>query len=126
MSVTQTRFVLCAMVAAAGIVTGAAAPSSQAMPPQPPPSWAAQSSTQHSITASDVIYQAAPVPNPDASGPPDTSKPQTQLGPTFISSSSLFKGDGDGYAYASSADATLDGRRRAAAGVGLSVPLADK
>jgi hypothetical protein len=112
-------------MAAAGLLIGAAAPSDTAIAPLSPPSWSARVQAKHALTASNVMYQAAPMPNPDASGPPDTSKPEPQLGPTFISSRSLFKGDGDGYSFASSEEASMDGRRRAAAGVGLSVPLTD-
>ncbi len=125
MWISQTRSILLVMVAAAGALTGAAAPFDTSVAPLSPPAWSAQAQAKHTVTASNVLYQAAPVPNPDVSAPPDLSIPEPQLGPTFISSRSLFKGDGDGFSYASSEEASLDGRRRAAAGVGLSVPLTD-
>jgi len=73
------------------------------------------------LTPQSASFQAAPVPNPDVNAPADTTKPDTTLGPKFMSPKAIFQGDG--YSYASSEQSTLDGRRLAAAGLGLNVPL---
>lgn len=73
------------------------------------------------ITASNASFQAAPIPDQDVSAPADRSKPDTTISPKLLSPRSLFQGDG--YSYASSEQTTLDGRRTAAAGLGVSVPV---
>jgi hypothetical protein len=119
----RTRLALPAVLLAAGLFAGAAAPPDSAVAPLAPSAWSQQAPVKRTVTATNVIYQAAPVPNPDASAPPDVTRPEPRLGPKFISPHSLF--DGDGFSNASSEEASLDGRRRAAAGLGLSVPILD-
>jgi hypothetical protein len=73
------------------------------------------------VTFQNTVYQAAPVPNPDVEAPPGAIQTDAQIGPRLLSPPVLFQGDG--YSYASSQQATLDRRKAAAAGLGLSVPV---
>jgi hypothetical protein len=73
------------------------------------------------VTVQNANFQAAPIPNQDVDAPPDASNPSAQVGPTLLSTKSLFQGDG--YYHTSSQQNTLDARRQPAAGLGLSVPV---
>jgi|GEM_PF-1894552 len=108
-------FVLLTLLGAAGpanmkVMIGDLGPLAQ---PEPAPAKA--------LTFQNSIYQAAPVPDPDAQGPRGTVRTDAEVGPRFLSATPLFQGDG--YAYASSQQATLERRKAAAAGLGLSVPV---
>jgi hypothetical protein len=82
---------------------------------------AASATVMKSLAVADASFQAAPVPDQDVNAPPDSSKPDTTISPKLLSPKSLFQGDG--YSYASSEQTTLDNRRAAAPGLGLSVPV---
>ena len=73
------------------------------------------------LTFRNTMYQAAPVPDEDVAGPPGAVQTEAQLAPKMLSPTTLFQGDG--YASGSSQQATLDRRKAAAAGLGLSVPV---
>jgi hypothetical protein len=73
------------------------------------------------LSVQNTLYQAAPVPDPDVEAPPGAVETEAQVGPRFLSPPVLFQGDG--YSYASSQQATLDRRKAAAAGLGVSVPV---
>ncbi len=100
---------------------GAAAPVDGSIAPLTPSDGSALAAK--TVSVAKAGYQAAPVPNPDVDAPPDTTKPDTTVGPRFLRPKALFQGDG--YSYASSEQGTLEGRRLAAAGLGLNVPLSD-
>jgi len=73
------------------------------------------------LTVANASFQDAPVPDQDVNAPADSSKPDTTISPKLLSPKSLFQGDG--YSYASSEQTTMDNRRAAAPGLGLSVPV---
>jgi hypothetical protein len=73
------------------------------------------------VTFQNTLYQAAPVPDPDVEAPPGAVQTEAQIGPRFLSPPTLFQGDG--YSYASSQQTTLERRKAAAAGLGVSVPV---
>jgi hypothetical protein len=122
----KLSFLLATPVACAAIILlAAAAPDDGSIAPlSPAASDEAPGIAAKTVTATNAGYQAAPVPNPDVNAPPDTTKPDTTIGPKFIRQNSLFQGDG--YSYASSEQGTLDGRRVGAAGLGVNVPLSDE
>jgi len=104
------------------ILVGAAAPLVSSMTPLPGPAGAEPpAQPSKTVTAANSTFQEAPVPDQDVDAPPDTSKPSATLSPKLLSQKSLFQGDG--YYYASSEQTTLDGRRSAAPGLGLNVPV---
>ena len=74
--------------------------------------------TAHVQTA---MFEPAPVPNQDASGPSSVIDPSTGLGPRIFSSKNEF--EGDGFSGSSSQAATLDARKQPAAGLGFNVPV---
>ncbi len=76
---------------------------------------------EKTLTFRNTMYQAAPVPNEDVAAPPGAVQTEAQLAPKMLSATTLFQGDG--YANGSSQQATLDRRKAAAAGLGLSVPV---
>jgi hypothetical protein len=100
---------------------GAAAPVDTTMTPILPQAGAYDTPVAAVITATSASFQAAPVPDQDVDAPSDSSKPDTTISPKLLSPKSLFQGDG--YSYASSEQTTLDNRRSAAPGLGLSVPV---
>ena len=73
------------------------------------------------LTFQNTMYQAAPVPNEDVSAPPGAVQTEAQLAPKMLAPTTLFQGDG--YANGSSQQGTLEHRKAAAAGLGLSVPV---
>ncbi len=104
------------------IVVGAAAPvDTSVMPAMSQASVEAPKAVTKTLTVANASFQDAPVPDQDVNAPPDSSKPDTTISPKLLSPKSLFQGDG--YSYASSEQTTLDNRRAAAPGLGLSVPV---
>jgi hypothetical protein len=101
------------------VLVGAAAPVVSSITPLPGPAGAEPPAK--TVTAANTSFQEAPVPDQDVDAPPDTSNPSATLSPKLLSQKSLFQGDG--YYYASSEQTTLDGRRSAAPGLGLNVPV---
>ena len=73
------------------------------------------------VAFQNTMYQAAPVPDQDVAAPPGAVQTEAQIAPKMLSATTLFQGDG--YASGSSQQATLDRRKAAAAGLGLSVPV---
>lgn len=74
-----------------------------------------------SLVAQNAMFQNAPMPDEDVQAPVGGEQPQTQLAPKMLSPNSLFQGDG--YSYGSDQQSSLDRRKAAAAGLGLSVPV---
>ncbi len=104
------------------VALGAAAPVDTSISPVlPQPSISPSVAVVKSLSISTASFQAAPVPDQDVDAPADRSKPDTTISPKLLSPKSLFQGDG--YSYASSEQTTLDNRRAAAPGLGLSVPV---
>jgi hypothetical protein len=68
-----------------------------------------------------AMFEPAPVPNPDASGPPSAIDPKQGIGPRVFSSRGEF--EGDGFSGSSSQEASLDARKQPAAGLGFNVPV---
>jgi hypothetical protein len=102
-------------------IVGAAGPIDNALAPLSPPAYAEPAPAVKTLTARGASFQEAPMPDQDVAAPADRSKPDATISPKLLSPRSLFQGDG--YSYASSEQSTLDGRRAAAAGLGLSVPV---
>ena len=74
------------------------------------------------LTASQAMFEAAPVPNrtldaPDSAG----SAPTTQLAPALLSEKAAFAGDG--FSGGSSQEQATTDRQHPAAGLSLSVPV---
>ncbi len=104
------------------VALGAAAPvDTSILPELPQPSISTPTAVVKSLSISNASFQAAPVPDQDVNAPADQTKPDTTISPKLLSPKSLFQGDG--YSYASSEQTTLDNRRAAAPGLGLSVPV---
>jgi hypothetical protein len=104
------------------IIVGAAAPvDTSIVPAASQASVEAPKEATKTLTVANASFQDAPVPDQDVNAPPDSSKPDTTISPKLLSPKSLFQGDG--YSYASSEQTTLDNRRAAAPGLGLSVPV---
>jgi hypothetical protein len=115
-----------AVLAALAVVVGAAAPAK-------PEALSLQvgdaSPFQQKVTAASpqatmqpAMYQPAPMPDPDASGPPGSTRPEApSLMPTLLSQKREF--EGDGFSYASSQQGALSHRSQPAAGLNLSVPV---
>jgi len=117
-----TTFLQTSAGIAAVIIVGAAAPvDTSVMQVMPQVSAEAPVVVAKTITVANASFQDAPVPDQDVNAPPDSSKPDTTISPKLLSPKSLFQGDG--YSYASSEQTTLDNRRAAAPGLGLSVPV---
>jgi hypothetical protein len=70
------------------------------------------------------VFQEAPMPDQDVQAPPGSAHQQAQLAPKLLWPSELFQGDG--YSYGSSQQTSLENRKSAAAGVGLSVPVSQQ
>jgi hypothetical protein len=103
-------------------IVGAAAPvDTSVMPALPQASVEGPTAVVKALTVANASFQDAPVPDQDVNAPADSSKPDTTISPKLLSPKSLFQGDG--YSYASSEQTTLDNRRAAAPGLGLSVPV---
>ena len=69
-----------------------------------------------------AMYQAAPMPDPDAAGPAGSTGPQSpSLMPSLLSEKGEF--EGEGYSYSSSQQGALHHRTQPAAGLNLSVPV---
>ena len=119
----RTSVLTAASVAAITLLGGAAQVETPSISPLAPSAYDdnAQAPAAKKITAQSASYAAAPVPDQDVDGPPDTSKPETSVSPKLLSQKSLFQGDG--YYYASSEQSTLDGKRAGVPGLGLSVPV---
>ncbi len=81
----------------------------------------AQAAPAKSLTIQNTMYQAAPMPDEDAAPPAGEVRTEAQLSPKMLSPNALYQGDG--YSYASSQQGTLERRKAAAAGLGLSVPV---
>jgi len=103
---------------------GAAAPAPQSLPvaadglaPLGEPSAPIQVAA-HVQTA---MFEPAPVPNPDASGPASAIDPRAGLGPRIFSPKNEF--EGDGFSGSSSQAETIDARKQPAAGLGFNVPV---
>ncbi len=73
------------------------------------------------VTFQNAMYQAAPMPNPDVQAPAGSIQTEAQLSPKLLSPGTLFQGDG--YSFGSSQQTSLDRRKAAAAGLGLTVPV---
>ena len=69
----------------------------------------------------NTMYQAAPVPDEDVAAPPGAVQTEAQLAPKMLAPTTLYQGDG--YSNGSSQQGTLEHRKAAAAGLGLSVPV---
>ncbi len=123
------RFAVTVVVALAAWPLGAGAPASPQMkvqaaePLAAPPTAALPENTplRKATIASAGGFEAAPIPDEDATGPADQTKPSTELKPTLVSPKSLFSGDG--FYHGSSQQSTLDARTPPAPGLGLSVPV---
>lgn len=73
------------------------------------------------LTFQNATYQAAPMPDEDSAPPTEATRTEAQLAPKLLSPRSLFQGDG--YSNGSSSEGSLEHRKAAAAGLGLSVPV---
>ena len=111
-------------ILAVGVVLGAAGPDGMDVQitdvgplarPEPAPAPAKALSFQN------TMYQAAPVPDEDVAAPPGAVQTEAQIAPKMLSPNTLYQGDG--YSNGSSQQATLEHRKAAAAGLGLSVPV---
>lgn len=70
-----------------------------------------------------AMFEPAPMPDPDASGPNGTIDPRAGVGPRLLSSKDGF--EGEGFFKGSSEHASVDSRKQPAAGLGLNMPLGD-
>ncbi len=70
-----------------------------------------------------AMFEPAPMPDPDASGPNGAIDPRAGVGPRLLSSKDGF--EGEGFFKGSSEHASVDSRKQPAAGLGLNMPLGD-
>ena len=95
---------------------------SESSPLQPQATLQSQVTAAPQAKMQTAMYQAAPMPDPDATGPAGSASPESpSLMPTLLSEKGEFAGEG--YSYSSSQQGALHHRTQPAAGLNLSVPV---